>query len=329
MTDLTDVSAGTGRRKPRIALMGEFSAGKSTLANLLMEQARSPVRVTATQLPPIWYSHGDAPPVRIDADGTESLLDSDDLTGISPADTRAVRVFLQADVLRLCDLIDMPGSSDPNIAADVWQSMLPLADAVVWCTPATQAWRQTEAAIWEDTPPELHERSTLLVTRFDKVLTRDDGERLLARVRREVDGLFRHVLPACLTDALQAREDEEAWQASGMGAFCEAFVAMLEELDGVVNAAPAAGLREPRDALRGTGARTAGDAPPEPARSQTSADIAAAKSGTLRQGHASPAGTADAAQPSGDPSVMPRRVIRKTSARTPRPSRPSPSESLI
>ena len=50
----------TGLRKPRIALMGEFSAGKSTLANMLVGAQHLPVQVTATQLPPVWISQGNA-----------------------------------------------------------------------------------------------------------------------------------------------------------------------------------------------------------------------------------------------------------------------------
>jgi hypothetical protein len=320
MTDLTAPAADGGRRKPRIALMGEFSAGKSTLANLLMEQAKSPVRVTATQLPPIWYSLGDAPPVRIDAEGNETPLDGDDLTGISPDDTRAVRVFLQADVLRLCDIIDMPGSSDPNIAAEVWQGMLPLADAVIWCTPATQAWRQTEAAIWEDVPPELHERSALLVTRFDKVRTPEDGKRLLARVEREVDGLFRHVQAASLTDALAAREDEEAWRASGMDSFCETFVAMLEDLEAHLDGATGA-------AAHPEGGTAPGRARPFPQDAQDGLAVVGSDRHPPRRTAQTDGGhDAGEMQESG---VMPRRVVRKTSSRTPRPSRPAQTESLI
>ena len=48
-----------GQRRPRVCLMGEFSAGKSTLSNLLLGAEALPVNVTATQLPPVWISEGD------------------------------------------------------------------------------------------------------------------------------------------------------------------------------------------------------------------------------------------------------------------------------
>ena len=39
MTNMSETEAST-ERKPRIALMGEFSAGKSTLLNMLLSQAK-------------------------------------------------------------------------------------------------------------------------------------------------------------------------------------------------------------------------------------------------------------------------------------------------
>ena len=55
---------------PRIALMGEFSAGKSTLTNLLLGSRPLPVKVTATRLPPVWISHGPEQAQVQMADGT-------------------------------------------------------------------------------------------------------------------------------------------------------------------------------------------------------------------------------------------------------------------
>ena len=122
----------TPKRKPRIALMGEFSAGKSTLANLLMQDAHSPVQATATQMPPVWYVEGDGPAVRIAMDGSEEPLANGSVDTVSISNTRAIRKFVQADILEVCDIIDMPGSSDPNITEDIWQHLLPdiLGDVV-------------------------------------------------------------------------------------------------------------------------------------------------------------------------------------------------------
>ena len=217
-------------RIPRVALLGEFSAGKSTLANLLLGRSQSPVRVTATQMPPLWYCFGDGPPLRITDDGAKEDLPEDDSRAVPVAGTKAVQVPLDAPILQRFDLFDMPGSSDPNMAPDVWDRLLPEMDIAIWCTPATQAWRQSEAALWDGLPPALQKRSMLLLTRIDKVSIAD-RPRVLKRVRSEAESQFRHVIPVAL---LTASNSDEASDASGMTRVLSALDDLLD------NAEPAA-----------------------------------------------------------------------------------------
>ncbi len=217
-------------RKPRVALMGEFSAGKSTLANLLIGEAALPTKVTATQLPPVWISYGCAAPYRIGLDGEEEEIDLGNPEGILPADTQFIRAFCKSDVLEICDLIDMPGISDPNMPAEVWERVSHFADAVIWCTHATQAWRQSEAAVWESFPETLFDHSLLLLTRIDKLTNERDRQRVVRRVETETDGLFRNVFPISLTQALEAGNDFDNWQASGADAFANALIEVVNGL---------------------------------------------------------------------------------------------------
>ncbi len=211
-------------KRPVMALMGEFSAGKSTLANMLLGEGRSPVKVTATQLPPVWFSLGDGDAYAVDLQGEHTPVTMDDLETVSVADTSHIRIFLQSEILEIMDIIDMPGNSDPNMSPEVWQRALHHADGVIWCTHATQAWRQSEAAVWDDLPPELQENSLLLLTRFDKILNDSDRARVLRRVNAETDGLFRGVYPVSLTQAMNAGDDFDAWKASGAEEFTQALL---------------------------------------------------------------------------------------------------------
>lgn len=309
MMDLDHSANRTG--KPRIALLGEFSAGKSTLANALLGQDRSPVRVTATQVPPIWYIAGSGDPVHLATDGTETTVAPDEVGQIPLLGTRAVRVFLGSDLLDAVDLIDMPGSSDPNMSGDIWDALLPLADIVLWCTPASQAWRQSEAAIWEGVPEALQARSLLLLTRIDTVRSETDRARLLSRVRRETNGQFRAVLPVSPMLALEAGEDADLQRVSGLPQLMDMIAELVEEIKSpaspaaAVNAAEIRRVRDGADACSPAAALT--DATAEPAsfepRSQDD--------------------TAEAAPPR----VVPRRI--RPGAGAERPSHRRPREALI
>jgi len=336
MTDDIQIDHAPRSRKPRIALMGEFSAGKSTLANILMREVLSKVQITATQMPPVWYAHGSGAPVRIAMDGTETPIEGEVSGAVSIADTRAVRIYAEADILEACDIIDMPGSSDPNISLDIWEGMLPLADGVIWCTPATQAWRQSEAAMWEDVRPDLQANSLLLLTRIDKILSETDRQRVLRRVRGEVDGMFRAVLPVSLIEAQEAGEDPDLLRASGLESVLEELLQIIADLEPALAGAGgdtadlmqplnrlAAADPAPRAATRSlsAGLTQADPAPPPAEPAQAAPPETAAAQANAPEAAPEPSAT-PAPQPAADaarPAVMPRRVVLNREGRTPRP----------
>lgn len=228
---------GIGARKPRIALMGEFSAGKSTLTNLLLGARPLPESVTATCLSPVWITQGEIGAEREHLDGSRTPVDLEELQTVPIDGTRAIHLSFDSAFLSDCDLIDCPGISDPNMPSDVWERLVPEFDAVIWCTHATQAWRQSEDAVWENFPEEVRAKSILLVTRFDKITEERDRLRVLARVKRETRGKFAGVFPIALLQALAAGDDAEKWEASGAHAFAEFLTATINQLNGVAHAA--------------------------------------------------------------------------------------------
>ncbi|MEL7279309.1 MAG: dynamin family protein [Pseudomonadota bacterium] len=224
--DLTDRADG----KPRIALMGEFSAGKSTLCNLILGEAVLPTKVTATRLPPVWVAKGDAAPIMVDHVGDVHEIDLDDLGRVRADETRYIKIHKSVDLLDMCDLIDMPGISDPNMSSLAWDEVLAEVDAVIWCTHATQAWRQSEAAAWEHLPEAVRERSLLLLTRFDKLTSDKDRQRVLQRVTLETDGRFRGIYPISLLAAMAAGDDADGLRDAGAEEFARGIVDLLGEL---------------------------------------------------------------------------------------------------
>ena len=217
-------------RKPRIAIMGEFSSGKSTLCNVLMGARPLLEKVTATQLPPVWLSYGPDDAYTMGLDGHAYDLDLAELEQVSLETTEHIRIFMKSDILRYCDLIDMPGISDPSMSSEVWERMAYLADAVLWCTHATQAWRQSESGVWSTFPREMRQNSLLLITRFDKIVGDSDRAKVLKRVRQETEGLFAEVFPVSLLQAMRAGGDEGKWTESGAEAFTQALFEIVHRI---------------------------------------------------------------------------------------------------
>ncbi|WP_371224873.1 dynamin family protein [Roseovarius sp. 2305UL8-3] len=223
----SDTCMGQPHRKTRLALMGEFSAGKSTLSKLLLGDAPLPVKVTATRLPPVWITHGKSAAFAVGHDGTETPINIEDIDEVRIEDTRMIRLFNPSETLEICDLIDMPGISDPNMSSETWLSVMDEVDNVVWCTQATQAWRQSEAATWEQISGRTNGDNILLVTQVDKLRSERDLDRVLMRVRKETEGQFKHVFPLSIIDAVAAGEDEAKWTASGAADFIDNLVEYL------------------------------------------------------------------------------------------------------
>ena len=217
-------------RKPRIAIMGEFSSGKSTLCNVLMGARPLLEKVTATQLPPVWLSYGPDDAYTVGLDGLAYDLDLAELEGVSLETTEHIRIFMKSDILRYCDLIDMPGISDPSMSSEVWERMTHMADGVLWCTHATQAWRQSESGVWATFPEEMRRNSLLLITRFDKIIKESDRGRVVKRVTGEVEDIFAAIIPVALLKAMAAKDDETKWIESGAQAFSTALFEIIHRL---------------------------------------------------------------------------------------------------
>lgn len=207
--------------------MGEFSAGKSTLANLLLGTSYLPVQVVATQLPPVLISKGDGAPYRVDLEGGQHPVDLAALAEVPLENTAHIHIFSGAELLDRCDLIDMPGISDPNMSPEVWQRLISVVDGVIWCSHATQAWRQSEASVWGQMDPALYDNSILLLTRIDKLISQHDRGRVIRRVRKETEGLFAHCLPISLLQATDDQSDIATWEDSGGSAFARALAEVI------------------------------------------------------------------------------------------------------
>ncbi len=169
------------QRPFRIAIIGKSNSGKTSIANLIAGEATLPVLPVAnTRVPTLLHY---APTPRVEAlyqDGQRIALSSHD--GELSRNILRLEVGLPSEQLRTIEVLDFPGSANPLFHADA--AMIPRngADAAVWATVATQAWRETERQAWSKLPPRLRRRGILAVTHRDLIKSEDDFLKLKARL---------------------------------------------------------------------------------------------------------------------------------------------------
>jgi hypothetical protein len=168
-------------RPVRIAILGEANSGKSTIANLVTGGMTLPaLPVANTRLPTLLY-YAQRPAVHAARAGGERLPLSirDESLGL---DAARLEVGLPSAILRGIEILDCPGSGNPLFPSCPKTALQHGADAAIWATVATQAWRETERLAWLGLPARIKSRGVLAVTHCDLIQTQADFEKLKARI---------------------------------------------------------------------------------------------------------------------------------------------------
>src|SRR5262245_17079924 len=197
-------------RPLRVAIAGEFNSGKSSLANLLLGSESLPTDVVAsTRIPTLLY-HAAVPEIWAIGPGGQR----ERLRGSSNPFERSIlrlEVGLPSPRLRKMHIVDLPGLADPRFDRTLGDPFLLNMDLILWCTLATQAWKESERAAWEQLPARLRARALLVVTHGDLLREAGDKEKLMLRLRRDA-GAFHDIVVISSIEALAlVHENREGW----------------------------------------------------------------------------------------------------------------------
>ena len=198
-----------------IAIMGEFSAGKSTFVNALLAESVAPMGVLPTTSTINVFRRGSMGCARVHyRDGRISTLDSKDvqtfLHGLDPGDAATIRhVEIERTGSRMGDarVVDTPGLNALDaFHEEVAREFLDEADAVVWLFSATRSGAATEVGMLSS----LRAGGRQVLGILNKVDTLDAAERteLVEYLREQLGEVLIDVVPLCARDALEFRTNE-------------------------------------------------------------------------------------------------------------------------
>lgn len=217
-------------RPLRLAILGEFNSGKSTLANLMVGNAPLPtLQISNTRIPTLLHYESSLKVSAALRGGASHALTA---TSQMPADTIRIHVGMPMPHLRACEIVDFPGFADPWLSYGALDISRHPVDAAIWCTFSTQAWKESESTAWRILPARIRANSLLAVTNKD-LLSGDQIPKVMARIRNAAGGDFTDFTLLSALDgrkALSARgevRDRGLWQTSGAGSFYESVQRLL------------------------------------------------------------------------------------------------------
>jgi small GTP-binding protein len=221
------------RERPvRVAVVGEFNAGKSTFINALVGADVAPTGVLPTTATLHLLRYGPDPIARIALDGEEPnaprerIVPASDLratlASIDAAHVRRVEILQPIAFLTRVEILDTPGFNAPDEHhTRAARSAFEDADLALWLLDATQPFKQSERAVLEEAQA-LALPVQMLVNKSDR-LKPGEVDRVLDLVRAAQDDV--HLSTLAPPVAMSARlalagklGDAGALAASGWGA---------------------------------------------------------------------------------------------------------------
>lgn len=192
-----------------IGFAGEFGAGKSSLANMLAGADILPTGPQHLKLPLVIVAYAETPETTVGWWNKEPKTYSGIALEKAAADEPDfISVGLNTPALKEISLFDLPGSGALDDTYRQTLDLLKFVDCAIWCTNGTSAWRETERHLWAQVPAELRQNSLLAVTHADLPPVEEAIDRVLARLKKEKDGMFHAVVPIGTPVAVRAMAQE-------------------------------------------------------------------------------------------------------------------------
>jgi ribosome biogenesis GTPase A len=223
-------------RPLQLAVVGEYSAGKSTFLNALLGEQILPSGVLPTTGAPIYIRQGESASFTMKfyngqhtqynierlhdmSSSAESGGLYEDLSGVE-----LIELYHPSPLLREVFFVDTPGLNAPNEEdAQLTEHILETSDAIIWLTSAEQVLNNTEQQTLKRFSERYQDKALCVISKIDLV-DRGDRQEVLAYARDQMGGYFKKIVSAsahlalkgdasALQDVLSALKEEILPQA--------------------------------------------------------------------------------------------------------------------
>ncbi len=178
---------------PRVAVLGAFSSGKTSLINAMLG-TDLPTDVGPTTAFPTLLRHAPVAEIYvIGRDGRREAAAVEDLPhlvdqssdGFGALDIARIEYGLPNPLLLDFELLDLPGYGDCDGREGDWFGELDSCVASIVCSISTACWTAADTDWFERLPRALRVNAVIVVTEADNLNQADDIRKVIARVRKD------------------------------------------------------------------------------------------------------------------------------------------------
>ncbi len=195
---------------PKVAVMGEFSSGKSTLINSFLGVDLLPTNFDPTTKfnTKIQYSDNE----RLSVDGEEQELSSQAISEIDQINSNEINIYTKASILKDITFVDTPGTNDPtSFTDDIVFSLIGQVDIVLFVINSLNALKETEKQFLSKLIREKDIGKFFFVLNFadqlddPRVVKNDFVERITSLLSLDRDDISKHTFLYSAKNALTNR----------------------------------------------------------------------------------------------------------------------------
>lgn len=199
-----------------VAIVGQFSSGKSTFLNALLGSEILPSGLTPVTSKPTFIRYGTAPGLSVlYENGRELYLGVEEIgrfvdQRVFGDDVSRLCVYAPSEILKLVNFVDTPGLNSLSKAdTAVTHEVLKDVAGVIWLSLADNAARASEAAQIEEFLASGGKTAICLLNQKDK-LSNDELERLKNHVQTTYGRFFERIIAVSAKQAVTAQANGDA-----------------------------------------------------------------------------------------------------------------------
>jgi len=198
-----------------VAIVGQFSSGKSTFLNALLSKDILPTGITPVTSKVNYINYADEYKFKVTYKNGANEYHSLELISqftdqrYSIEDIKYITLYAPMDILKEISFVDTPGLNSQSLSdTQATKTILRDVDGIIWLTLLDNAGKQSEAEVLREYLKNFKDKSLCVLNQKDKF---DDKQvqTTVAYVKRSFEEFFSHVIPISAKQALDSRVNQK------------------------------------------------------------------------------------------------------------------------